>query len=146
MAPVRDFCPIDAVKALRLLRTVEYAAAGDGMTVERRRTVIEYIAFDAHKRYTQVSVETADGERRYEGPFSLIKLATEKRRRCELVPVSARKCRNRRMNCCEFNSESRVSAQAQVSRPRVKQLWRALMQMDREIVNLWPFTILPALP
>ena len=28
---------------------------------------MEYIAFDAHKRYTQVSVETADGERRYEG-------------------------------------------------------------------------------
>ena len=28
---------------------------------------MECIAFDAHKRYTQVSVETADGERRYEG-------------------------------------------------------------------------------
>ncbi len=28
---------------------------------------MEYIAFDAHKRYTQVSVETEDGERRYEG-------------------------------------------------------------------------------
>jgi len=28
---------------------------------------MEYIAFDAHKRYTQVSVETVDGERRYEG-------------------------------------------------------------------------------
>ena len=28
---------------------------------------MEYIAFDSHKRYTQVSVETADGERRYEG-------------------------------------------------------------------------------
>ena len=28
---------------------------------------MEYIAFDAHKRYTQVSVETEDGQRRYEG-------------------------------------------------------------------------------
>jgi len=28
---------------------------------------MEYIAFDAHKRYTQVSVETVDGKRRYEG-------------------------------------------------------------------------------
>ena len=28
---------------------------------------MEYIACDAHKRYTQVSVETVDGERRYEG-------------------------------------------------------------------------------
>ena len=28
---------------------------------------MEYIAFDAHKRYTQVSVETVDGARRYEG-------------------------------------------------------------------------------
>jgi len=28
---------------------------------------MEYIAFDAHKRYTQVSVESVDGERRYEG-------------------------------------------------------------------------------
>jgi hypothetical protein len=28
---------------------------------------MEYIAFDAHKRYTQVSVETVDGVRRYEG-------------------------------------------------------------------------------
>jgi hypothetical protein len=28
---------------------------------------MEYIAFDVHKRYTQVSVETVDGERRYEG-------------------------------------------------------------------------------
>jgi transposase len=28
---------------------------------------MEYIAFDAHKRYTQVSVETVEGERRYEG-------------------------------------------------------------------------------
>ena len=28
---------------------------------------MQYIAFDAHKRYTQVSVETAGGERRYEG-------------------------------------------------------------------------------
>jgi transposase len=28
---------------------------------------MEYIAFDAHKRYTQVSVETEDGARRYEG-------------------------------------------------------------------------------
>jgi hypothetical protein len=28
---------------------------------------MEYIAFDAHKRYTQVSVETADGERRDRG-------------------------------------------------------------------------------
>lgn len=28
---------------------------------------MEYIAFDAHKRYTHVSVETVDGERRYEG-------------------------------------------------------------------------------
>jgi hypothetical protein len=27
---------------------------------------MEYIAFDAHKRYTQVSVETVDGARRYE--------------------------------------------------------------------------------
>ena len=28
---------------------------------------MEYIAFDAHERYTQVSVETVDGKRRYEG-------------------------------------------------------------------------------
>ncbi len=28
---------------------------------------MEYIAVDAHKRYTQVSVETEEGERRYEG-------------------------------------------------------------------------------
>ena len=28
---------------------------------------MESIAFDAPKRYTQVSVETVDGERRYEG-------------------------------------------------------------------------------
>jgi len=28
---------------------------------------MEYIAFDAHQRYTQVSVETVEGERRYEG-------------------------------------------------------------------------------
>ena len=28
---------------------------------------MEDIAFDAHKRYTQVSVETVDGKRRYEG-------------------------------------------------------------------------------
>ena len=28
---------------------------------------MEYIAFDAHERYTQVSVETEDGQRRYEG-------------------------------------------------------------------------------
>jgi len=27
---------------------------------------MEYIAFDAHKRYTQVSLETVDGKRRYE--------------------------------------------------------------------------------
>ena len=29
---------------------------------------MEYIAFDAHKRYTQVSVEPMDGERRDRGP------------------------------------------------------------------------------
>ena len=29
---------------------------------------MEYIAFDAHKRYTQVSVETVDGARRDRGP------------------------------------------------------------------------------
>jgi hypothetical protein len=29
---------------------------------------MEYIAFDAHKRYTQVSVETVDGVRRDRGP------------------------------------------------------------------------------
>jgi hypothetical protein len=28
---------------------------------------MEYIAFGAHKRYTQVSVEAVDGKRRYEG-------------------------------------------------------------------------------
>ena len=67
-----DFCSIDAMKALRLLSTAEYAAADPGggagwVPAERRRTAMEYIAFDAHKRYTQVSVETEDGQRRYEG-------------------------------------------------------------------------------
>ena len=68
-----DFCSIDAMKALRLLSTAEYAAAdpgggAGGVPAERRRAAMEYIAFDAHKRYTQVSVETGDGARRDRGP------------------------------------------------------------------------------
>jgi transposase len=38
---------------------------------------MEYIAFDAHKRYTQVSVETADGERRYEGRIAHVRGALQ---------------------------------------------------------------------
>jgi transposase len=38
---------------------------------------MEYIAFDAHKRYTQVSVETVDGERRYEGRIDHVRGALQ---------------------------------------------------------------------
>ncbi len=38
---------------------------------------MEYIAFDAHKRYTQVSVETAGGERRYEGRITHARCALQ---------------------------------------------------------------------
>ena len=38
---------------------------------------MEYIAFDAHKRYTQVSVETEDGERRYEGRIDHVRGALQ---------------------------------------------------------------------
>lgn len=38
---------------------------------------MEYIAFDAHKRYTQVSVETGDGERRYEGRIAHVRGALQ---------------------------------------------------------------------
>ena len=36
-----------------------------------------YIAFDAHKRYTQVSVETEDGARRYEGRIDHVRGALQ---------------------------------------------------------------------
>jgi hypothetical protein len=42
---------------------------------------MEYIAFDAHKRYTQVSVEAVDGERRYEGRIAHAAAASGSRRR-----------------------------------------------------------------
>jgi hypothetical protein len=38
---------------------------------------MEYIAFDAHKRYTQVSVETEDGQRRYEGRIDHVRGALQ---------------------------------------------------------------------
>jgi len=38
---------------------------------------MEYIAFDAHKRYTQVSVETEDGRRRYEGRIDHVRGALQ---------------------------------------------------------------------
>ncbi len=38
---------------------------------------MEYIAFDAHKRYTQVSVETEDGARRYEGRIDHVRGALQ---------------------------------------------------------------------
>ena len=38
---------------------------------------MEYIAFDAHKRYTQVSVESVDGERRYEGRIDHVRGALQ---------------------------------------------------------------------
>jgi len=54
---------------------------------------MEHIAFDAHKRYTQVSVETVDGQRRYEGrivharaPCSSFSRAANAARRWRLRP------------------------------------------------------------
>jgi transposase len=38
---------------------------------------MEYIAFDAHKRYTQVSVETEEGQRRYEGRIDHVRGALQ---------------------------------------------------------------------
>src|SRR5574341_1043424 len=72
----------DAMKALRLLSAAAYAAVdpgggAGGVPAERRRAAMEYIAFDAHKRYTQVSVETADGERRYEGRIDHVRGALQ---------------------------------------------------------------------
>jgi hypothetical protein len=72
------------MKALRLLSPAQYAAADPGgragrVPTERRRTAMEYIAFDAHKRYTQVSVETADGERRYDTPKREASTGTDRR-------------------------------------------------------------------
>src|SRR5574341_2182598 len=72
----------DAMKALRLPSTAAYTAVdpgggAGGVPAERRRAAMEYIAFDAHKRYTQVSVETADGERRYEGRIDHVRGALQ---------------------------------------------------------------------
>jgi hypothetical protein len=49
-----------------MLQATPVGGAG-GVPAERGHIAMEYIAFDAHKRYTQVSVETEDGQRRYEG-------------------------------------------------------------------------------
>src|SRR6516225_7447922 len=55
----------DGMKALRL-RRAGYPARGDRTpaagAAERRRSTMEYIAFDAHKHYTLASVAQADGQ------------------------------------------------------------------------------------
>jgi hypothetical protein len=60
------------MKALCLLSTAAYAAVdprggAGGVAAERRRAARESTAFDAHTRYTQVSVESEAGQGRHAG-------------------------------------------------------------------------------
>ena len=99
-----DSYSIDAMKALRFLRTAEHAAADPRgcprVPAERRPIVMEYIAFDAHKRYTQVSIETVNGERRYEGRIDHVRGAIAQRLLLALSGVALSDMGTGRRGCC----------------------------------------------